>query len=89
MHAVGIAAFFKPSGTLPLKYKLSRLLQPKKQPFSNEVTEDGIVIEVKPLQPAFVAHIENQRVTCNTVEKSCREYFEDVKSYRFNGFNFI
>ena len=34
------------------------------------VTEMGIFMEVKSEQPLFVAHIDNQRVACNTVEKS-------------------
>ena len=38
---------------------------------------------------AFVAHIDNQRVARNTIEKSYRGCFEDVKSCRFNDFNFI
>ena len=51
MHVIGIDAPFMSSGTLPLKYKLSRPLQLEKQLFPNEVTEEGMVIEVKPLQP--------------------------------------
>ena len=40
-------------------------------------------------QYAFVAHIDNQWVARNTVEKSYQEDFENVKSCRFNDFNFI
>ena len=49
MHFVGISALLIWYGFLPLKYIFSRLLQ-LKQYFPNEVTDEGIVIEVKPLQ---------------------------------------
>ena len=64
-------------------------LQFEKQYSSTEVIESGISMEVKPLQYLFVASIDNQRVAYNTVEKSYRGCFEDVKSCRFNVFNFI
>lgn len=41
------------------------------------------------LQLQFVAHIDNQQVVRNTVEKSDAGCFENVKSYRFNNFNFV
>ena len=47
------------------------------------------VTEVKLGHNKFVAHIDNQRVAYNTVEKSYRGCFENVKSCRFNVFNFI
>lgn len=37
----------------------------------------------------FVARIDNQGVVYNTVEKSYRGCFENVKSCRFNVFNFV
>ena len=40
-------------------------------------------------QLSFVTYIDNQRVTRNTVEKSYWGCFENVKSYRFNDFDFI
>ena len=52
------------------------------------VTELGIMTEVN-AQPSFVAHVDNQRVAYNTVEKSCRGRYEGVKSCRFNNFNVI
>lgn len=49
----------------------------------------GRINEVKPEQIWFVAHVDNQRVAYNTVEKSCRGRYEGVKSCRFNNFNVI
>ena len=46
----------------------SIVLTPKASTFSNL------------LQSSFVAHIDNQRVAYNTVEKSYRGCFENVKS---------
>ena len=53
------------------------------------VTVFGIVMDVSAEQPSFVAHTDNHRVARNTVEKSYQGYFENVKSCRFNDFNFI
>ena len=64
-------------------------LQPLKASRPILVTEFGIVTDVKLMQPLFVAHTDNQRVACNTVEKSYQGYFENVKSCRFNVFNAI
>ena len=50
MHALEIYASLIRLGVLPLKYKLARLSQ-LKQYFPNEVTDEGIVMEVKLLQP--------------------------------------
>ena len=52
-------------------------------------TESGMVTDCKDEQSWFVARIDNQRVAYNTVEKSYRGCFENVKSCRFNVFNFI
>ena len=49
MHALEIYASLIRLGVLPLKYKLARLSQ-LKQYFPNEVTDEGIVMEVKPSQ---------------------------------------
>ena len=49
MHALEISALPIRLGVLPLKYKLSRLLHSLKQPHPSEVTDEGIVMEVKPL----------------------------------------
>ena len=46
-----------------------RPLQPSKADSPILVTELGIVTEVRPVQSSFVAHIDNQRVAYNTVEK--------------------
>lgn len=43
--------------------------------------------DVRFVQSLFVAHIDNQQVARNTIEKSYRGCFEDVKSCRFNVFN--
>ena len=53
------------------------------------VTELGMSMDARDSQEAFVASIDNQRVAYNTVEKSYRGCFENVKSCRFNIFNFI
>ena len=66
-----------------------RLEQLAKADRSIFVTELGISIDVREEQSAFVASIDNQRVAYNTVEKSYRGCFENVKSCRFNIFNFI
>ena len=50
MHVLEIEALLIRLGVLPLKYKLGRLSQ-LKQYFPNEVTDEGIVMEVKLLQP--------------------------------------
>ena len=50
MHVVGISTLSVMSGFLPLKYKLSRLVQFLKQDSPSEVTDEGIVMEVKPIQ---------------------------------------
>ena len=50
MHFLGIEALLILLGILPLKYRLSRL-QPSKQDCPKEVTDEGIVIDVKPSQP--------------------------------------
>ena len=49
MHVLEIFASLIRLGFLPLKYILSRLLQYRKQDSPNEVTDEGIVMEVKPL----------------------------------------
>ena len=49
MHVLEISASLIRLGVLPLKYKLARLSQ-LKQYFPNEVTDEEIVMEVKPLQ---------------------------------------
>lgn len=49
MHFLGIEALLILLGILPLKYRLSRL-QPSKQDCPKEVTDEGIVIDVKPRQ---------------------------------------
>lgn len=51
MHVLEIPALLILLGLLPLKYILSSLSQPEKQYSSNEVTDEGIVMEIKPLQP--------------------------------------
>ena len=51
MHVLGISAELILLGLLPLKYILSRLTQSLKQELPNEVTDEGIVMEVKLLQP--------------------------------------
>ena len=66
-----------------------RLKQFKKVAFPIFVTNGGMVMLVRLEQPQFVASIDNQRVAYNTVEKSYRGCFENVKSCRFNVFNFI
>ena len=68
---------------------LVRLEQPLNAPSPIEVTELPMVTLVRLEQSLFVVHIDNQRVACNTVEKSYRGCFEGVKSCRFNGFNVI
>ena len=52
MHALEIYAPLIKLGVLPLKYILSRLVPLEKYPCPNDITEGGIVIEVKPLQAA-------------------------------------
>ena len=47
-----------------------RLLQPENAYFPILVTELGMATDVIPEHPLFVAHVDNQRVACNTVEKS-------------------
>ena len=50
MHIVEILASLILLGLLPLKYILSKLVPLGKHPCPNEVTDEGIVMEVKPLQ---------------------------------------
>ena len=52
------------------------------------VTEFGMLMEIR-AQVSFVAHVDNQHVACNTVEKSYQGCFEDIKSCKFNDFNLI
>ena len=47
MHIVEILASLILLGLLPLKYILSKLVPLGKHPCPNEVTEEGIVMEVK------------------------------------------
>ena len=49
MHVLGIEALLIRLGLLPLKYILSRLVQFLKQDSPSEVTDEGIVMEVKPI----------------------------------------
>ena len=51
MHALEIPALLIRLGALPLKYILSRLVHSSKQDSPSEVTDEGIVMEVKPSQP--------------------------------------
>ena len=64
-------------------------MQPLKHCFEIFVNFCGKVTDDKFLQLQFVAHIDNQQVVRNTVEKSDAGCFENVKSYRFNNFNFV
>ena len=79
---------------LPIDVTLSGMvtdvkpLQPRKASYPIDVTLSGMVTDVKPLQPEFVTHIDNQRVVYNTVEKSYQGCFENVKTCRFNDFNY-
>lgn len=66
---------------------LVRLVQPPKALLPMLVTLDGITILVRFLQLLFVAHVDNQRVACDTVEKSYRGCLKDVNLCRFNNFN--
>ena len=50
MYVLEILAPLIRLGVLPLKYILSRLTQSLKQELPNEVTDEGIVIEVKQRQ---------------------------------------
>ena len=50
MHVLEISASLIRLGLLPLKYILSRLSQLAKQYSPNEVTDEGIMMEIKPLQ---------------------------------------
>lgn len=63
LHVSGIDALLIFSGCPPLKYMLSRLSQPEKQELSNEVKDEGIVIEVKPLQKENVLLVDYQYYT--------------------------
>ena len=51
MHALEIPALLIRLGALPLKYILSRLVHSSKQDSPSEVTDEGIVMEVKPTHP--------------------------------------
>ena len=51
MYVLEILAPLIRLGVLPLKYILPRLTQSRKQELPNEVTDEGIVMEVKLLQP--------------------------------------
>lgn len=48
-----------------------RLVQPANALFPMCHKLKGIVMDVNDEHPLFVAHIDNQHVTCNKVEKSC------------------
>ena len=61
MHVIGIYASINPLGILPLKYKLLRLLHQEKLSCPNNVTDEGIVTEGKPLQP--LKHLSPNDVT--------------------------
>ena len=52
MHVLEIPASLIQLGTLPLKHILSSLLQPPKGHPPNHITDEDIVMEVKPLQPS-------------------------------------
>lgn len=67
----------------------TRLSQPENAAKSILSTLLGNFTDLNELHPSFVAHIDSQPVARNTVEKSYRGCFEDVKSWRFNNFNFI
>ena len=62
--------------------------QPEKQELSNEVTDEGIVIEVKPLQKENVLLVDYQYYTLQTVEKWLYGFYIDTNWQRFNVFNF-
>ena len=64
-------------------------LQPWKQAHPNEVTDEGIVIEVKPLQPEYVDIIGYQLFVVNTVEKWMCFLLAYGRKPRFNVFNLI
>ena len=63
--------------------------QPEKQPSPKEVTEEGIVMLVKPEQPEYVYIFEYQLFVVNTVEKWLTVFSNTENKVIFNVFNFI
>ena len=59
---------------MPLKYMLLRLKLHMKQFSPNEVTDEGIMIDVKLLQSAYLEVIDYQLFAFNTVEKWIGSY---------------
>ena len=67
---------------------LLRLKLHMKQFSPNEVTDEGIMIDVKLLQPENVLLVDYQYYTLKTVEKWQNRFCVDTKNVRFNVFNF-
>ena len=60
-----------------------------KQFSPNEVTDEGIMIDVKLLQPEYLEVIDYQLFAVNTVEKRIGYYLWGYGKWRFNDFNLL
>ena len=60
-----------------------------KQFSPNEVTDEGIMIDVKLLQPEYLEVIDYQLFVVNTVEKWIGFYLWVYGKWRFNDFNLL
>ena len=60
-----------------------------KQFSPNEVTDEGIMIDVKLLQPEYLEVIDYQLFAVNTVEKWIGSYLWVYGKWRFNDFNLL
>ena len=60
-----------------------------KQFSPNEVTDEGIMIDVKLLQPEYLEVIDSQLFAVNTVERWIECYLWIYGKWRFNDFNLL
>ena len=60
-----------------------------KQFSPNEVTDEGIMIDVKLLQQSYLEVIDYQLFAVNTVEKRIGYYLWGYGKWRFNDFNLL